>query len=160
MNLWHNRGRQKKCQKKPSSSISSKNIPEAETESKEQVIEEEEEEPKSSRNWKTSDKDTVTKSFPVFQAEFRPYLQNCWDTMCPPFPESDLNAAWYAAILNVPMRKRGILYVDRVTNRLLSEENGSFDCLKLYCLKLASGLSSTILEEPPEQILACLRPMM
>ena len=82
-------------------------------------------------------------------------MQNCWDTMSPPFPEKDLNAAWYAAILNVPKRIRGILYVGRVTNRFLSEENGSFDCLKLYRLKLASGLSSTILEEPPEQILAC-----
>ena len=76
-----------------------------------------------------SDEDAVTESFPVFQAEFRPYLQNCWDTMSPPFPESDLKAARYAAIF--------------------SEENGSVDCLELDCLRPASDSSSTILEEPP-----------
>ena len=35
--------------------------------------------------------------------------------MSPPFPESDLKASWYAASFNVLKRKRGILYIDRVT---------------------------------------------
>ena len=120
-------------------------------ESEEEVIEEEEEEPESSSSSETSDEeDTVTELFPVFQAEFRPSLQNCWDTISPPFPESDLKAAWYVAIFNVPKRKRGILYIARVTKRFVSEENGPVDCLELDCLKPASGPSSTILEEPPE----------
>ena len=136
--------------KKSSSSSSRKNIPEIETESEEEVIEEEEEKPESCSSSETFDEDTITESFPVFQAEFRPYLQNCWDTISPPFPESDLKAAWYAAIFNVPKRKRGTLYIGKVTKRFLSEENGSVDCLELDCLKPASGPSSTILEEPPE----------
>ena len=132
-------------------SISRKDIPQVEMESEEEVIEEEEEEPKSSSSSETSDEeDTVTELFPVFQTKFRPYLQNCWDTISPPFPESDLKAAWYAAIFNVPKRKMGILYIGRVTKRFLLEENGPVDCLELDCLKPASGLSSTILEEPPE----------
>ena len=133
--------------KKSSSSSSRKNIPEIEMESEEEVIEEEEEEPESCSSSETFDEDTITESFPVFQAEFRPYLQNYWGTISPPFPESDLKAVWYAAIFNVPKRKRGTF---RVTKRFLSEENGSVDCLELDCLKPASGLSSTILEEPPE----------
>ena len=70
----------------------------------EEVVEEESE---SSSRSETSDEDTVAESLPVFQAEFRPYVQNCLDTMSPPFPESDLKAAWHAAIFNVPKRKRG-----------------------------------------------------
>ena len=46
-------------------------------ETEEEVIEEEEEEPESSSSLETSDEDTVAESFPVFQAELRPYLQNC-----------------------------------------------------------------------------------
>ena len=127
-------------------SISRKDIPQVEMES-----EEEKEEPESSSSSETSDEeDTVTELFPVFQAEFRPYLQNCWDTISPPFPESDLKAAWYAAIFNVPKRKKGILYIGRVTKGFLLEENGPVDCLELDCRKPASGPSSTILEEPPE----------
>ena len=141
--------------KKSSASSSRKHIPEFETESEEEVIEEEEEEPESSSSSETSDEYTVTESFPIFQAEFRPYLQNFWDTMSPPlmslpFPESDLKAAWHAAIFNVPKRKRGILYIGRITKSFLTEENRSNNFLELDCLKLASGLSSTILEEPPE----------
>ena len=136
--------------KKSSSSSSRKNIPEIEMESEEEVIEEEEEEPESCSSSETFDEDTITESFPVFQAEFRPYLQNYWDTISPPLPESDLKAAWYAAIFNVPKRKRGTLYIGRVTKRFLLEENRSVDCLEFDCLKPASGLSSTILEEPPE----------
>ena len=73
-------------------------------------------------------------------------MQNCWDSISPPFPESDLKTAWYAAMFNVPKRKRGILHIGRVTKRFLTEENGPVDCLELDCLKPASGM----LEEPPE----------
>ena len=129
-----------------SSSSSRKNVPEIETESEKEVKEEDEEEAESSCSSEMSDEDTVTESFPIFQAEFRPYLQNCWDTMSPPFPESDLKAAWYAAIFNVPERKRWTLYIGGVTKRFISKENGSVDCLELDCHKPASGPSSTILE--------------
>ena len=112
-------------------------------ESEEEGMEEEEQESESSSSSETSDQDTVAELFSIFQ-EFRPYLQNCWDTMSPPFPESDLKAAWYPVIFIVPKRNRGILYVGRVTKRLLSEENGSVDCLELNCLKPASGPFSTI----------------
>ena len=119
-------------------------------ETEEEVIEEEEEEPESSSSLETSDEDTVAESFLVFQAEFRPYLQNCWHTMSLSFPESDLKAAWYAAIFNCSKEEEGVLYIGRVTKRFLSEENESVVCLKLDCLKPASEPSSTILEELPE----------
>ena len=93
--------------KKSSSSSSRKYIPEVEMEIEEEVVEEESE---SSSRSETSDEDTVAESVPVFQAEFRPYVQNCLDTMSPPFPENDLKAAWHAAIFNVPKKKRGTLY--------------------------------------------------
>ena len=113
-------------------------------ESEEEGMEEEEQESESSSSSETSDQDTVAELFSIFQEEFRPYLKNCWDTMSPPFPESDLKAAWYPVIFIVPKRNRGILYIGRVTKRLLSEENGSVDCLELNCLKPASGPFSTI----------------
>ena len=70
--------------------------------------------------------------------------------MSSPFPESDLKTACYAAIFNAPKRKRGILYVGRVTKRFLLEENGSVDCLELDCLKPASRPSFTRLEKAQE----------
>ena len=97
-----------------------------------------------------SDENIITESFRIFQAEFRPYLQNCWDRVSSPFPESDLKTACYAAIFNAPKRKREILYVGRVTKRFLFEENGSVDCLELDCLKPASRPSFTRLEKAQE----------
>ena len=111
-------------------------------ETEEEVIEEEEEEPESSSSLETSDENIVAESFPVFQGEFRPYLQNCWHTMSLPFPENDLKAAWYAAIFNCSKEEEGVLYIGRVTKRFLSEENESVVCLELDCLKPASGPSS------------------
>ena len=75
--LCMTRQRKKKEIPKGKSQIPEKNTPEVETESEEEVIEEEEEEPGSYSSSETSDEDTVTESFSVFQAEFRPYLQNC-----------------------------------------------------------------------------------
>ena len=70
--------------------------------------------------------------------------------MSSPFPEGDLKTACYAAIFNVPKRKRGILYVGKVTKRFLLEENGSVDCLELDCLKPTSRPSFTRLEKTQE----------
>ena len=111
-------------------------------ETEEEVIEEEEEEPESSSSLETSDENIVAESFPVFQGEFRPYLQNCWHTMSLPFPENDLKAAWYAAIFNCSKEKEEVLYIGRVTKRFLSEVNESVVCLELDCLKPPSGPSS------------------
>ena len=71
---------EKKMTRKKKSS-SRKNIPEVGKESEEEVIEEEKKKPESSSSSEMSDEDIIAESFPIFQAEFRPYLQNCWDSV-------------------------------------------------------------------------------
>ena len=49
-------------------------------------------------------------------------------------------------------KKKGTLYLGRVTKRFLSEKDGPVDELELDCLKPALGPSTTILEEPPNHL--------
>ena len=73
--------------------------------------------------------------------------------MSPHVPESDLLGMWCAAIyFSNTSRKKGTLYIGKVTRRFLTERDGFLNSVELDCLKPAYGPSSTILEEPPEHI--------
>ena len=65
----------------------------------------------------------------------------------------DLLGMWCAAIyFSNTSRKKGTLYIGKVTRRFLTERDGFLDSVELDCLKPAYGPSSTILEEPPEHL--------
>ena len=68
-------------------------------------------------------------------------------------PENDLLEMWCAAVYfsNIS-RKKGILYIGKVTRWFFTERDGFLDSVELDCLKPACGPSSTILEEPPEHL--------
>ena len=73
--------------------------------------------------------------------------------MYPPVPESDLLGMWCAAIyFSNTSRKKGTLYMGKVTRWFLTERDGFLDSVELDCLTPAYGPSSTILEEPPEHL--------
>ena len=90
--------------------------------------------------------------FPSSLQQLKPYVRECWDRFSPPVPESDLVKSWFAAVFYTSGRKKGTLYIGRVTRRFLVDENAAVDGLELDCLKPAPGPSATILEEPPEHL--------
>ena len=65
------------------------------------------------------------------------YLKECWEAMSPPFPESDLLGVWCPAIyFSNFSRKKGILYIGKVTRRFLTEGDRFLDSMELDCKKL------------------------
>ena len=122
----------------------------------EEEEEEEEEEEFSGSNEDESD-DTYGErvpeiSFPVTMNECETFLKICWDAFSPPIPENDLVNAWYAGIF-YGAKKKGTLYLGRITKRFLKEKDGPVDCFEMNCLKLLSAPSNTALEEPPIHLL-------
>ena len=95
--------------------------------------------------------DTSPKIFPETNKEASLYLKNLWETLSPPVPEKDLIDEWYAAVF-YNKKKKGILYIGRVTMRFLADEDEPVESIELDCLKPAPSPSSTILEEPPTHL--------
>ena len=87
--------------------------------------------------------------YPEAPMQCESFLKTCWETLTPPVPESDLKNAWYAGIFVGLGKKKGVLYLGRVTQRFLKEENGPIDYMELSCLKPCASPSATVLEEPP-----------
>ena len=122
---------------------------EMESETEEEIIESSsDEEPTSSIQSSRSND-----PFPKSPVKVKCYLRECWEAMSPPVPESDLLGMWCAAIyFSNTSRKKGTLYIGKVTRPFLTERDGFLDSVELDCLKPAYGPSSTILEEPPEHL--------
>ena len=80
--------------------------------------------------------------------ECKTFLRNCWDALSPPIPENDLVNAWYAGIF-YGAKKKGTLYLGRITKRFLKEKDGPVDCFEVNCLKPLSAPSNIVLEERP-----------
>ena len=118
----------------------------------EEEEEEEEEEEFSASNEdesnNTNEKSVPEISFPVTMNECETFLRSCWDVYLPPLPENDLVNAWYAAHFH-GAKKKGTLYLGRITKRFLKEKDGPVDCFEVNCLKPLSAPSNTVLEEPP-----------
>ena len=79
--------------------------------------------------------------------ECKKFLRNCWDALSPPIPENDLVNAWYAGIF-YGAKKKGTLYLGRITKRFLKEKDGQVDCFEVNCLKPLLAPSNTVFEEP------------
>ena len=91
-------------------------------------------------------------SFPVLMNECKTFLRNCWDALSPPIPENDLVNAWYAGIF-YGAKKKGTLYLGRITKSFLKEKDGLVHCFEVNCLKLLSAPSNTVLEKLPIHLL-------
>ena len=91
--------------------------------------------------------------FPKSPVKVECYLRECWEAVSSRVPESDLLGMWCAAIYfsNIS-RKKGTLYIQKVTRWFFTERDAFLDSVELDCLKPAYGPSSTILEEPPEHL--------
>ena len=50
-------------------------------------------------------------------------------------------------------KKKGTLYLGRITKRFVKEKDGPVDCFEVNCLKSLSAPSNTVLEEPPIHLL-------
>ena len=113
--------------------------------------EEEEEEEFSASNEdesnNTNEKSVPEISFPVTMNECETFLRSCWDVYLPPLPENDLVNAWYAGHFH-GAKKKGTLYLGRITKRFLKEKDGPVDCFGVSCLKPLSEPSNTVLEDP------------
>ena len=70
----------------------------------------------------------------------------------PPIPENDLVNAWYAGIF-CGAKKKGTLYLGRITKRFLKEKDEPVDCFEVNCLKPLLAPSDTVFEEPPIHLL-------
>ena len=125
---------------------------ETEFETDEETEEEEKEEEFSASNEDESNNTYEERvpeiSFLVTMNERKTFLGNCWDAFSPPIPENDLLNAWYAGIF-YGVKKKGTLYLGRITKRFLKEKDGPVDCFGVNCLKPLSAPSNTALEEPP-----------
>ena len=70
----------------------------------------------------------------------------------PPIPENDLVNACYAGIF-CGAKKKGTLYLGRITKRFLKEKDEPIDCFEVNCLKPLLAPSDTVFEEPPIHLL-------
>lgn len=73
------------------------------------------------------------------------YLRECWEAMSPPVRESYLLGIGCVAIyFSNNSRKKGTLYIGKVTRQFVTEKDGVLDSVELVYLKPAHGPSSTI----------------
>ena len=66
--------------------------------------------------------------------------------MSPPKPENEIRGSWYGVIYEKGRKK--ILFVAKVINRFLHDENGPVDKLRMRCLKPKYG-SGNLLQDTP-----------
>ena len=91
---------------------------EIESETEEEIIESSSDEEPTSSIQSSRSNDT----FPKSPVKVECYLRECWEAMSPPVPESDLLGMWCAAIyFSSTSRKKGTLYIGKVTRRFLTE---------------------------------------
>ena len=76
-------------------------------------------------------------------------LIEAWKSISPPVPESEILGKWVGVIYET--KKKNHLYIGRVFNGFLRDENGPVESLRLDCLKLHIG-TDTILEEVPKHL--------
>ena len=76
-------------------------------------------------------------------------LIEAWESISPPIPESEILGKWVGVIYET--KKKNHLYIGKVLNRFLRDENGPVESLRLDCLKLHVG-TDTILEEVPKHL--------
>ena len=129
---------------------------ETEFETDEETEEEEKEEEFSASNEDESNNTYEERvpeiSFLVTMNERKTFLGNCWDAFSPPIPENVFVNAWCAGIF-YGVKKKGTLYLGRITKRFLKEKDAPVDCFGVNCLKTLSAPSNTVLEEPPIHLL-------
>ena len=76
-------------------------------------------------------------------------LIEAWESISPPIPESESLGKRVGVIYET--KKKNHLYIGKVLNRFLRDENGPVESLRLDCLKLHVG-TDTILEEVPKHL--------
>ena len=70
------------------------------------------------------------------------------DAFSPPIPGNDLVNASCGEIF-YGAKKKGTLYLGRITKRFLKEKDGPVDIFEVNCLKPLSSASKIVLKEPP-----------
>ena len=89
---------------------------------------------------------------PLLERQAHKHVLSMWKEINPLVSEEDLTGKFFAAIYEVPGKKKKVKpFVGRCTRRFLKDADGPIDGLELDCLNLPIGLP-IILNERPTQL--------